>query len=202
MKKLLKFTLGIIAGIVILLVISIYILLNKGYGMSVGRYLEVKDGKAMLIRENSPISMHNRSDWDLYSNLDTGDKILVIHTGIEESYPRQTGVYAVFKISDGTIADIPQNVIKELTKLGWLEKETYTYEELYEMSSKELLDLFIKNGLVINDDLKTEYEEEELQTLFKEHFNMWCSGVSLFNHTIYIDLAEKTKVIYDKLVEE
>lgn len=202
MKKWLKITLGIVGGIVILLVVSIYILLNKGYGMSVGRYLEDRNGKAMFIRDRSPISMHNRTNWDLYSNLDTGDKIFVVHTGIAESYPGQTGVYAIFKLSNGTIADIPQNVIKELTKLGWFEKETYTYEELYEMSSKELLDLFIQNGLVINDDLKNEYEEEELQILFKEHFNMWCKGVSLFSHTIYIDLAEKTKVIYDKLVEE
>lgn len=121
MKKLLKITLGIIGAIIIFLVISIYILLNKGYGISVGRYLEVKDGKAMLIRENSPISMHNRTKRDLVRSLDTGDKILVIHTGIAESYPAQTGVYAVLKISNGTINDIPQKVLNELIKLGWIE---------------------------------------------------------------------------------
>lgn len=121
MKKWLKITFGIVCAIIILLVIGIYILINKGYGMSVGRYLEVKDGTAMLVRENSPISMHNRTNWDLYDKLDTGDKIFVIHTGIAESYPGQTGVYAIFKISDGTIADIPQKVIKELNKLGWID---------------------------------------------------------------------------------
>lgn len=123
MKKSLKIILGIIGGIIILFVMSVYILLNKGYGMSVGRYLEVKDGNPMLIRENSPISMHNRTNRDLVDNLDIGDKILVIHTGIAESYPGQTGVYAIFKISDGTTADIPQKVVNELIKLGWLESE-------------------------------------------------------------------------------
>ena len=123
MKKSLKIILGIIGGIIILFVMSVYILLNKGYGMSVGRYLEVKDGNPMLIRENSPISMHNRTNRDLVNNLDIGDKILVIHTGIAESYPGQTGVYAIFKISDGTTEDIPQKVVNELIKLGWLESE-------------------------------------------------------------------------------
>ena len=123
MKKSLKIILGIIGGIIILFVMSVYILLNKGYGMSVGRYLEVKDGNPMLIRENSPISMHNRTNRDLVDNLDIGDKILVIHTGIAESYPGQTGVYAIFKISDGTTEDIPQKVVNELIKLGWIESE-------------------------------------------------------------------------------
>jgi len=121
MKKWLKITLGIVGGIVVLLIVSIYILLNKGYGMSVGRYLEDRNGKAMFIRDRSPISMHNRTNLDLYSNLDTGDKIFVVHTGIAESYPGQTGVYAIFKLSNGTIADIPQKVIKELIKLGWID---------------------------------------------------------------------------------
>jgi len=120
MKKVLKITLGIVAGIIILLVVSIYILLNKGYGLSEGRYLEAENGTAMLIRGNSPIVLSSQHNGDMFYNLDIGDKILVIHTGIAESYPAQTRAIAVFKISDGTIADIPQKVIKELVKLGWI----------------------------------------------------------------------------------
>lgn len=123
MKKWLKITLGIIGGIIIFLVLSIYILLNKGYGLSEGRYLEVKDGTAMLVRGNSPILLSSQHNGDMFYNLDIGDKILVIHTGIAESYPAQTGAIAVFKISNGTTEDIPQNVIDELIKLGWLESK-------------------------------------------------------------------------------
>ena len=79
--------------------------------------------------------------------------------------------------------------------------KTYSYEELSEMPAKELLDLFIQNGLVINDELKATYTEEELQDLFKEHFEMWHTGMSAMSHTMYIDLAEQTKVIYDKIAE-
>ena len=77
----------------------------------------------------------------------------------------------------------------------------YTYEELSEMPANELLDLFIQNGLVVNDDLKASYTEEELSTLFKENFHLWHTGVSAHSYTAYIDLAEQTKAIYDKIAE-
>ena len=80
-------------------------------------------------------------------------------------------------------------------------RSTYTYEELSEMPAGELLDLFIRNGLVINDDLKASYTEEELQVLFKGLFDMWHTGLSALSSTMYIDLAEQTKVIYDKIAE-
>ena len=77
----------------------------------------------------------------------------------------------------------------------------YTYEELSEMPANEQLDLFIQNGLVVNDDLKASYTEEELSTLFKENFHLWHTGVSAHSYTAYIDLAEQTKAIYDKIAE-
>ena len=98
-------------------------MVNKGYGVSTGLYLEVKDGQALFIRDNSPIEMSNRTERDLFDNLDIGDKVLVIHDGIAETYPGRTGVYVVFKLSDGTTGDIPQNVVQQLIDLGWLETE-------------------------------------------------------------------------------
>lgn len=80
-------------------------------------------------------------------------------------------------------------------------RTAYTYEELSEMPAEELLDLFIQNGLVINDDLKASYTEEEIQTLFAEHFDMWHIGLSALSHTMYMDLAEQTKEVYDKIAE-
>ena len=77
----------------------------------------------------------------------------------------------------------------------------YSYEELSEMTAEELLDLFVQNGLVINDDLKASFTEEEIQILFKAQFDLWHRGVSVMSHTMYMDLAEKTKEIYDKITE-
>lgn len=80
--------------------------------------------------------------------------------------------------------------------------DAYTYEELCELPAEELLDLFIQNGLVISDELKQLYTEEELQSLFKEHFALWHTGVSSMDYTMYIDLAEQTKTIYDSIVKQ
>lgn len=85
-----------------------------------------------------------------------------------------------------------QNTVSE-------EKRYYTYEELEAMPADELLELFIENGLVINDELKESFTEEEMQALFKEGFHYWHTGMCLMSWTPYLDLAEKTKVVYDKL---
>ena len=79
--------------------------------------------------------------------------------------------------------------------------QKYTYEELSEMPTEELLDLFIQNGLVINDDLKASFTDEELQALFKENFHLWHTGASAPSYTMYCDLAEQTKAIFDKITE-
>ena len=80
-------------------------------------------------------------------------------------------------------------------------KDKCTYEELSQMPAKELLDLFIQNGLVVNNDLKASFTEEEIQTLFKENFHLWHTGASANSYTMYCDLAEQTKAIFDKIAE-
>lgn len=49
--------------------------------------------------------------------------------------------------------------------------------------------------------LKAPFTEEELQTLFKENFRLWHTGVSAHSYTAYVDLAEQTKAIYDQIAE-
>ena len=45
------------------------IIASKGLGISTGRYLEAKNGSAMLVLDNSPIQMSNRTGRDLFANL-------------------------------------------------------------------------------------------------------------------------------------
>ena len=47
----------------------IILMINKGYGISKGRYLEAKNGQTMLILDNSPINMSNRTGKDLFDNI-------------------------------------------------------------------------------------------------------------------------------------
>ena len=75
----------IIVSILIAFISTVGILISKGYGASTGVYLESKDGAAILVRDNSPIVMSNRAGKDLFDTLGAGDKIFVIHDGINES---------------------------------------------------------------------------------------------------------------------
>ena len=117
----------------------------KSLDFSVGRVLSANDSM-MLILDNSPIQMSNRTNnEDLYTKLSDGDKVLVLHDGIAESYPGKTGVYGIFKLEDGSISDIPDDILTALIELGWKISalgncdETYT-EEWLEKSDRTKTD--------------------------------------------------------------
>jgi len=110
-----------IIAIFALIIIYVCVLIGKGFDVSEGVYLEAKDGSAIIVCDRTPIKMSNRSNRNLFDKLEIGNKILVIHDGIAESYPARTGAYAVFKRNDGVTGAIPLSVIEEMIKLGWIE---------------------------------------------------------------------------------
>ena len=98
----------------------LWYMVSHSLDFSVGRCLVADNGSYMFIDGNSPIIMSNRKDKEgLFSDLETGDKILLLHDGIAESYPGRTGAYWCMKLEDGTQADIPNQVMEELAELGW-----------------------------------------------------------------------------------
>lgn len=121
MKKKILISVCLILAILIFLSVSSVFLINR-YSLSVsqGLYLSANDNTPMMIQMNSPIKLNNlTNNENLFDNFSDGDEILVIHDGIQESYPGATGVYAVFKLGDGDLSDIPENVLASLSELGW-----------------------------------------------------------------------------------
>ena len=110
-----------VIGVILLLCAGgLWYMINHSMSFSVGRCLVADNGSYMFIDGNSPIIMSNRKDKEgLFSGLGTGDKILIFHDGIADTYPGRTGAYWCVKLEDGTQADIPEQVIEELTELGW-----------------------------------------------------------------------------------
>lgn len=115
-----------VVGIVLLIfiagiIVTLGIVSARGYSLTIGRCLIASDGSYMLIDDNSPIVMSDQSiGGNLFRNLSTGDKILVLHDGVEESYPGRTGAYGCIRLGSGDISDISENVIEQLSELGWL----------------------------------------------------------------------------------
>lgn len=121
---------------------------------STGLYLKTDNGTHMLISDNSPICLSNRTgDEHAFDNLTDGDEILVIHDGIAESYPAQTGAYFIKKTGDGEFADIPGEVISQLTELGWL-KEKADIQPVPEKDEYEIVNIIdeTKSGNLVTCD--------------------------------------------------
>ncbi|MBR5234445.1 MAG: hypothetical protein IKW03_09570 [Clostridia bacterium] len=118
MKKKILIALSIILCVI---VIGVFVLAGRGYSPSVGLFLRTDNGD-MIILDNSPIVMSARTgNDDMFAEYKSGDKIFVIHDGIQESYPGGTGVYFSIKLADGLESDIPEDVITQLIGLGWLD---------------------------------------------------------------------------------
>lgn len=116
-----KKILVIVSVIVCVIAIGVFILAGKNISPSVGQYLRA-DNSDMIILDNSPIVMSTRND-NMFEKHENGDKILIFHDGIQESYPGGTRVYFSLKLADGHISDISETVLRQLYEMGWISSE-------------------------------------------------------------------------------
>lgn len=120
-KKILIIVISILASILIIIAGAFAFIIYKGYGITVGRLLIAENDTYMLIDENSPIVMSTKNDKEkFFNNIETGDKIFVIHSGVDETYPAHTGAYLCIKLEDGSVSDINSEVLLQLSEMGWL----------------------------------------------------------------------------------
>lgn len=120
----------IIALILTVALIALAVLLVLGikgavkYGFLEGRVLIADNGSYLIILDDhSPIKMSDHSaNGGAFLDLQTGDKIRILHDGVRESYPGQTGVYHVRLLERGDTEDIPADVVNALRQLGWMDK--------------------------------------------------------------------------------
>lgn len=181
-KKMLTVLFSIIAIFILLIsfvAIVFGIMTSMGYGITKGRCLITATGSYMLIDENnSLIVLNNQSEKDLFDDLSSGDEILVLHDGIQESYPASTGAYYCIKLNDGKPEDIPISLIENLTKMNWLKKDIKG-KRVECVGNNYKISLTIPNGW--------EYE----QTLYR-------NDVLLTNPEMLLENSEKHK-IYDTI---
>lgn len=118
-----KYRIIVILCVIVLVLTGISWVMKNSIGFSTGTCIAADNGRFLVVIDNSPIAMYQRSGrGSLFSDLDTGDKIFLIHDGIAESYPGKTGVYGIIKLSEGEEKDVPVEVIEALKELGWITK--------------------------------------------------------------------------------
>lgn len=132
MKKKIIITVAIICAVFIIGISAGAFLMNSNIGISTGHVLISENGTCFLIKGNSPVRLSDYSEKNnVLPELKTGDKVLVIHDGIAESYPASTLCKFCIKIGSGSLSDIPEEVITAMTELGWL-------SEAFDGTSKEI----------------------------------------------------------------
>ena len=121
MKKKTVFLIALIAVAAVMFVTAV-VHGSVRYGFLEGRVLITDDGSYLIIlADYSPIRMSDQSkNGGLFSGLQTGDSIRVLHDGIRLSYPGQTNIYRLRLLERGTRDDIPDEVFWALEQLGWV----------------------------------------------------------------------------------
>ncbi len=113
-----KRRIGIVAAVILLFLIlgSLVICRVKGLSFSTGRVMRTSCGGCVLLLDGSPVELTGKDD---YGNLETGDKILVLHGLIRETCPGSTDARFVLRLKKGSLKDIPASVIEDLDSMGW-----------------------------------------------------------------------------------
>ncbi len=95
-----------------------------------GYYLKCDNGTNMIIVDakganpSYPCKMSAADDSFSFDELTDGDRIQIEIHLIMESYPAQTTVYSVKKLSDGARDDIDIAILERLAEQGWIEPIT------------------------------------------------------------------------------
>ncbi len=112
---------AILIAVAVLLVFGIRSAMR--YGLLEGRVLIADNGSYLIVLDDhSPIKMFDCSkNGGLFLDLKTGDRIRILHDGVRESYPGQTGVYSIRLLDRGDMEDIPEDVLNALRQLGWMD---------------------------------------------------------------------------------
>ena len=105
---------------------ALFFWLQSACCLSWGQYLRGSSGAHILVcGSGTPIVLDDRSrDADLFDGLSDGDRILVLHDAVLESYPARSAAYFCLRLGAGTRSDLPGPTLEELTQLGWLSAPT------------------------------------------------------------------------------
>ncbi|MBQ3534282.1 MAG: hypothetical protein IJA56_03885 [Clostridia bacterium] len=115
-----KVLLLLLCGLLVVTTACIGVMTANSMGIRVGRCLKADNGNCLLLMEHSPVVLSNHTLADnIFNRYQTGDLLLVLHDGIQETYPGRTAAYLTLRLSRGTAAEIPRAIIDALAELGW-----------------------------------------------------------------------------------
>ena len=119
MRKKVMIAAWILAG---LLAVAAGALALSPFRFSTGIYIAA-DSPLILMDGGSgePVVMLGRT-----GDFRTGDHVLILHNGtMMLSYPAQMNVYFCIRLKKGDASEVPEEALKTLEEMGWLEEKTF-----------------------------------------------------------------------------
>jgi len=98
------------------------VLTAGGRSVTVFQYLHSDGNRHIVIdQDGSPIVIRDLSDTGtLFNGLERGDRALVLHDGVAESYPARSGACWCLRLGGGAPDDLPRDTLNQPAELGWL----------------------------------------------------------------------------------
>lgn len=116
-----KVLLTVLAVLLAVTVACIGVMAANSMSFRLGRCIKAENGSCLLLMDNSPVVLSNHTPLDRpFDRYKTGDVLLVLHDGIQETYPGSTGAYFTLRLLKGNSEDVSQAVRNALTDLGWV----------------------------------------------------------------------------------
>ena len=154
---------SIIGGVIALCLVAVVafgaILSAKGFGISTGLLYFAENGTYLIDSDDMAMRVSDRSDdEDLFEGYQNGDKVILFHDGVNETYPAQTGGYRVIRLSkgDGTYkpADEVLGIVQTLGNDGKLRLDKATIEISEMFSSFDGVEIQIVNAVWNDEETK------------------------------------------------
>lgn len=120
----------VILALALCLCAALMVALLRDRSISVGHCIKMSDGGCILVRDNVPICLSTRSgNKDMFRDLQTGDRILVVHGLVGETYPEQSRADLVLRLGKGSAEDISPELRVRLYYMGWMDDPQLSLEQ-------------------------------------------------------------------------
>lgn len=111
----------IVVGLTVVCALAAVLFVWRPVKASTGIYIAAGSPVIVFDGGEEPVVMWGRTGDEMFSNLQTGDRILIIHDGtMMLSYPAQMNVRFCIRLKKGDQSTVPEKALESLRDLGWL----------------------------------------------------------------------------------